>query len=86
MSITKAIYEHLVTKKKYNTLELKYEVKCDELDHKVLELNTEKRLKQKQQELYDKKIKELTEENLELKNKITELKKEIKKLKRRDND
>lgn len=86
MSIKKAIYEHLKTKKKYNTLELKYEVKCDELDHKVLELNTEKRLKQKQQELYDKKIKELTEENLELKNKITELKKEIKELKRRDND
>lgn len=86
MSIKKAIYEHLKTKKKYNTLELKYEVKCDELDHKVLELNTEKRLKQKQQELYDKKIKELTEENLELKNKIIELKKEIKELKRRDND
>ena len=86
MSITKAIYEHLVTKKKYNTLELKYEIKCDELEHKVLELNTEKRLKQKKQELYDKKIKELTEENLELKNKITELKKEIKELKRRDND
>ena len=86
MSIKKAIYEHLKTRKKYNTLELKYEVKCDELDHKVLELNTEKRLKQKQQELYDKKIKELTEENLELKNKIIELKKEIKELKRRDND
>ena len=86
MCIKKIIYEHLVTKKKYNTLELKYEVKCDELDHKVLELNTEKRLKQKKQELYDKKIKELTEENLELKNKITELKKEIKELKRRDND
>ena len=86
MCIKKIIYEHLVTKKKYNTLELKYEVKCDELDHKVLELNTEKRQKQKQQELYDKKIKELTEENLKLKNKITELKKEIKELKRRDND
>ena len=86
MCIKKTIYEQLVTKKKYNTLELKYEVKCDELDHKVLELNTEKRQKQKQQELYDKKIKELTEENLKLKNKITELKKEIKELKRRDND
>lgn len=86
MSIKKALYEHLKTKKKYNTLELKYEVKCEELDHKVLELNTEKRLRQKQQELYDKKIKELTEETLELKNKITELKKEIKELKRRDTD
>ena len=86
MNTKNTIYEQIEKKKKYNTLELKYEVKCDELDHKVLELNTEKRQKQKQQELYDKKIKELTEENLKLKNKITELKKEIKELKRRDND
>lgn len=84
MSIKKAIYEHLKTKKKYNTLELKYEVKCEELDHKVLELNTEKRLRQKQQELFDSKIKELTEENIKLNQKITELKKEMKELKRGD--
>ena len=84
MSIDKAIYEHLKTKKKYNTLELKYEVKCEELDHKVLELNTEKRLRQKQQELFDSKIKELTEETIKLNQKITELKKEIKELKRGD--
>lgn len=84
MSIDKAIYEHLKTKKKYNTLELKYEVKCEELDHKVLELNTEKRLRQKQQELFDNKIKELTEENIKLNQKITELKKEMKELKRGD--
>ena len=30
----KNIYEHLKTKKKYNTLMLKYDVKCDELDKK----------------------------------------------------
>ena len=84
MSIEKAIYEHLKTKKKYNTLELKYEVKCDELDHKVLELNTEKRLRIKQQELYDNKIKELTEENIKLNQKIAELKKEIKEVKKGD--
>lgn len=84
MSIKKAIYEHLKTKKKYNTLELKYEVKCEELDYKVLELNTEKRLRQKQQELFDSKIKELTEENIKLNQKITELKKEMKELKRGD--
>ena len=84
MSIEKAIYEHLKTKKNYNTLELKYEVKCDELDHKVLELNTEKRLRIKQQELYDNKIKELTEENIKLNQKIAELKKEIKEVKKGD--
>ena len=73
------LYEHLKTKKKYNTLQLRYDVKCEELDRKVLELNTEKRIRVKQQELYDSKIKELTEENIELKTKITELKKELKK-------
>lgn len=77
------IYEHLKTKKKYNTLELKYNVKCEELEHKVLELNNEKRFRQKQQELYEERIKGLVEDNLELKTKITELKKDIKDLKKR---
>lgn len=73
------IYEHLKTRKKFNTLQLKYDVKCDELQAKIIELNTEKKVKAKQQELYDSKIKELTEENIELKTKIAELKKELKK-------
>lgn len=73
------IYEHLKTRKKYNTLELKYDVKCEELEKKIFELNVERRTKLKQQDLYDTKLKELTEENLDLKQKITELKKEIKK-------
>lgn len=73
------IYEHLKTRKKFNTLQLKYDVKCDELQAKIIELNTEKKVKAKQQELYDSKIKELTEENIELKTKIIELKKELKK-------
>lgn len=73
------IYEHLKTRKKYNTLELKYDVKCEELEKKIFELNVERRTKLKQQELYDSKLKELTEENIDLKQKINELKKEIKK-------
>ena len=72
------IYEHLKTKKKYNTLELKYEVKCDELQAKIVELNTEKRVKIKQQELYEEKIKELTEKNVNLQTKLAEAKKELK--------
>ena len=73
------IYEHLKTKKKYNTLQLKYDVKCDELQAKIVELNTEKRVKIKQQELYEEKIKELTEKNVELQTKLAEAKKELKK-------
>ena len=79
----KAIYEHLKTKKKYNTLMIKYETKCEELDNKIVQLNTEKRVKLKQQELYDEKIKELTQLNLRLKEENTKLKKDIKDLKKR---
>ena len=78
------VYEHLKTKKKYNTLKLKYDVKCDELQEKIVELNTEKRIKLKQQALYEDKIKELQEENIKLKSNITELKKEIRRLKKND--
>lgn len=76
------IYEHLKTKKKYNTLQLKYDVKCDELDRRTIELNTEKRMRIKQQELYESKIKELTEELIDKKQEITKLRKEIKGLKK----
>lgn len=72
------IYEHLITRRKYNTLKLKYDVKCDELEHKILELNTEKRVRIKQSELMNNRIQELLEENLKLKEQITKLKKERK--------
>lgn len=76
------IYEHLITKRKYNTLKLKYDVKCDELEHKILELNTEKRVRIKQQSLLNDRIQELLEENLKQKEEITKLKKELKELKK----
>lgn len=72
------IYEHLITKRKYNTLKLKYDVKCEELEHKVLELNTEKRVRVKQLNLFNERIQELIEENLKLKEQITKLKKGVK--------
>lgn len=73
------IYEHLITRRKYNTLKLKYDVKCDELEHKILELNTEKRVRIKQQDLMNNRIQELLEENIKLKEQITKLKKGVKK-------
>lgn len=82
----KKLYEHLKTRKKYNTLELKYDVKCEELEHKVVELNTERKFRMKQQELFEIRIKELIEENLKQKEQITKLKKEIKELKNKESD
>lgn len=72
------IYEHLITKKKYNTLKLKYEVKCDDLQHKILELNNEKKVRIKQQDIFNKRLSELVEENLKLKEQIIKLKKDLK--------
>ena len=78
----KEILEHLKTRKKYNTLEIKYQAKCEELDDRVIQLNTEKRIKKKQQELYSDKIEELTTKIIEQKELIAKLKKEIKEMKK----
>lgn len=72
------IYEHLKTRKKYNTLQLKYDVKCEELEDKIFQYNTEKRLKQLQKENYEKEIQELIEANIKYKEENTKLKKELK--------
>lgn len=67
MSITRSIYKHLITRKKYNTLKLKYEVARDELEKKQVELNTEKRIHLKQKEIWEQKLKEQEKEIIELK-------------------
>lgn len=75
------LYEHLKTRKKYNTLELKYDVKCEELERKVLELNTEHKVRIKQQDLFNERLQELLEINLKLKEENTKLKKQLKEVK-----
>lgn len=65
----KHIYEHLKTKKKYNTLELKYNVKCDELEEKIVELNTERRTRRIEKQKFEEQIAKLVEENIKLKQK-----------------
>lgn len=66
MNIKKAIYEHLITKKKYNTLQLKYEVLQDELEKKIVELNTEKRINLKRKEIWTKTLKDQEAEIISL--------------------
>lgn len=67
MSITKAIYEHLMTKKKYNTLKLKYEVVREDLEKKQVELNTERRIRLKEKEIWEQRLKDQEEEIIKLK-------------------
>ena len=67
MSFTKAIYEHLKTKKKYNTLLLKYEVAREDLEKKQVELNTQKRINLKEKEIWEQRLKDQEEEIIKLK-------------------
>ena len=60
--IFKHLYDHLITKKKYNTLKLKYDVAREDLEKKQVELNTERRIHLKQKEIWEKKLKDQEEE------------------------
>lgn len=73
---TRAIYEHLITKRKYNKLQVKLDVKTEEYEKKVNELNTERRIHTIQKNIWQRNLTEQEEE-------IIELKKEIKTLKSR---
>lgn len=67
MSFKKALWEHLKTKRKYNTLLLKYEVAREDLEKKTVELNTQRRINLKEKEIWEQKLKELEEEIIKLK-------------------
>ena len=67
MSLKQAIYEHLKTKKKYNTLLLKHNVLQEELERKSSELITQKRIHLKRQEVWEQTLKEQEEEIIRLK-------------------
>lgn len=70
-NLSKAIWEHLKTKKKYNTLLLKYEVAREDLEKKQVELNTQKRINLKEKEIWEQKLKEQEEEIIKLKKRRT---------------
>lgn len=64
------IYEHLITKRKYNKLQIKLDVKTEECDKKVIELNQERRKNKIQQEVWERNLKEQEETIVELKKKL----------------
>lgn len=67
MGIKKAIYEHLKTRKKYNTLLLKYNVLEEELEKKSSELITQKRIYLKRKDIWEQTLKEQEEQIIKLK-------------------
>lgn len=79
MTLIKSIYEHLLTKKKYNKLKVRFESKNEELENKIIQMNTQKRIHDKQREMWEKTFEEQEEKIIELKKEIKKLKLEIKK-------
>jgi len=75
MSIIKSIYEHLKTRRKYNTLKLKYEIAREDLEKKQVELNTERKIHSKQKEIWEQKLREQEEEIINLKKRKSRSKK-----------
>ena len=67
MGLRKAIYEHLITKPKYNKATMTIEVLRDELQRKSVELNTERLIHKKEKEIWETKLKEQEKEIIELK-------------------
>lgn len=76
------IYEHLITKGKYNTLKLNYDIKCNDYDRKVIELKVEQQQRKRETDIFDKKLQELLEENMKLKEDLTKTKRDLKELKK----
>ncbi len=81
MALKKAIYEHLKTYKKYNTLKIRYESKCEEYDNRVNELNTQKRIRAIEKKQWEETLEEYLNEITQLKEEIHNLKKEKRKKK-----
>lgn len=59
MSLIDKIYEHLKTRKKYNTLEIKYQSLKQELEDKIYEYNQLKRQMVLQQNVWETRVIEL---------------------------
>lgn len=71
MSLRKSIYEHLKTRKKYNTLMINYNVLQEDYEKKILEYNELKRQYIVLQQTWTEKLKEQEQEIIKLKKRKT---------------
>ena len=65
--LLKNLYEHLKTRKKYNTLKLNYDVLREEYDKKTTELNVERQIWRKKQNVWEDTLLKQEQEIIELK-------------------
>lgn len=69
--LSKAIYEHLKTKKKYNALQLRYDILREDLDKKTTELNVERQIWKKKQNVWEDTLLKQEQEIIKLKKRKT---------------
>lgn len=72
------LYEHLVTKEKYNTLLIRFEGKQEEIENKIIEFNTQVNINKIEREKFGQAVEELTQKLVKEKQKYRELKEKIK--------
>ena len=65
--LIKNLYEHLKTRKKYNTLKLNYDVLREEYDRKTTELNVERQIWRKRQNVWEDALLKQEQQIIELK-------------------
>lgn len=75
MSLIKSSYEHLLTKKRYNVLNIKYDEITQKYEEKVIELDEQKRVNREIKRKFDKEYDELLKKYTDLKLENKELKK-----------
>ena len=61
------IFEHLITKRKYNKLQIRLDILREELQLKCHELENERQIHKKRKEVWEQKLKEQEEEIIKLK-------------------
>ena len=74
----KHLYEHLKTKKKYNTLEIQKNCIADEYQKKIIELNTKNLTLETMKNEFEEQVEDLIKRLVKEKEKVAELKSKLK--------
>jgi len=77
INIVQAIYEHFITKKKYNTLKNTYETVMKTLVERTNERDAYKKQSEKLEKIFKEKVGKLLDENIELEKQIKKLRMKI---------
>ena len=84
MSIRKAIYEHLKTRKKYNTLEINYKEMIRLKEERTRERDIQININKIMTESFKNNVNKLVEENMKLQKELKELKRKIRNKKKEE--